>query len=142
MKWMEPKVDWKIKYNSDGIYEGDYFNSEDYNRIKNNLLFLKNFAERLYPEFKINDMGLDKVKSDYLYADEFNKIEENLELIAKNTANFQYGETKKYKANGKLFDFNELNRIERALLDMYNQLQNQYKSRRMFKFMLGKREVF
>lgn len=38
-EWIEPKTDW---------VSNDYFNAEDYNRIKNNISFLKNFTDDLF----------------------------------------------------------------------------------------------
>lgn len=40
--WKQPKTDWKIEYDENGDYIGDYFEVADYNRIKNNLAYLKN----------------------------------------------------------------------------------------------------
>ena len=39
MAWQTPKTDWYGSVSSDGTYIGDYFNYNDFNRIKNNLIF-------------------------------------------------------------------------------------------------------
>lgn len=44
MEWIEPKTDWKVEYNENGNYIGDYVNVEDVNRIINNL---KNIAAQI-----------------------------------------------------------------------------------------------
>lgn len=141
--WSPPKTDWYGYTDGEGIYHGDRFNNEDFNRIKNNLKYLREVAVCQYPSFDIHDLGDDRNKDQFFYADEINRLEENIDIIAKNTAGFNYGDPAVYYDNGKIFDFNELNRIESAILDMYDQLTNQYKGRRMFTFLLGaKSEVF
>ena len=114
--WTTPKTDWYGYTDDDGIYHGDRFNTEDFNRIKNNLAY---------------------------YADEINQLEENIKLIAENTFKPDIGENPLYTANGKIFDFNELNRIESLILDLFNQLLNQYRGRQMLTFNFGiRREAF
>lgn len=141
MMWITPKTDWQVRKDAEGKCIGDYFEVEDYNRIKNNLQFLKEFASRLYPSFEIADMGEDRNEEDYLYADEANLLEENLEKIAASTYKPDYGEPPIFADNEAFIDYRELNRIEGAMLDMYNNLLGQYEGRRMLTFMLGIREV-
>lgn len=135
--WIEPKTDWYGSTDSNGVYTGDRFNSEDYNRIKNNLNYLHYIAETIYPDFAIEDMGADKSKSEYPYADEINAIESNLEIISDNTVGIDCGTSQSYVPQGRIFDFTELNRIESATLSLYNKLINQYDGRRMFQFLFG-----
>lgn len=141
-EWKTPKTDWYGYTDGDGLYHGDRFNTDDFNRIKNNLVYLRNLAVSLYPQFTLSNMGEDKSKDQYFYAEEINTIENNLKVIAEKTFAPDIGESSLYVANGRLFDYQELNRIEGATLDMYNQLTNQYKGRRMLTFTLGaKQEV-
>ena len=142
MGWIEPKTDWYGYTDSSGNYQGDRFNAVDYNRIKNNIEHLRILAIQIYTEFEIEDMGPDKTYTDYPYADEINTIESNLETVSKNTFGKNYGAKQTYKDNGAFIDFNELNRIESAVLDLYNNLSSQYDGRRLLTFMLGAREVF
>lgn len=44
MEWIEPKIDWKVEYDENGNYIGDYVNAEDVNRMINNL---KNIAVQI-----------------------------------------------------------------------------------------------
>ena len=100
-------------------------------------------AVAMYQEFSINDLGDDRSKDQYFYADEINQLEENIKLIAENTFKPDIGENPLYTANGKIFDFNELNRIESLILDLFNQLLNQYRGRQMLTFNFGiRREAF
>lgn len=53
MAWIQPKTDWVAT---------DYFNAEDYNRIKNNIAYLKNFTDDLFVGLKwITGKNLVKV---------------------------------------------------------------------------------
>ena len=71
--WQQPKTDWQ---------EGEYFNIEDYNRIKGNLDEIRAQALILWPDFSWNEMGNDKTYLDYgFHADEINNFEENIEHI-------------------------------------------------------------
>lgn len=131
--WQTPKTDWTA---SDVVLCGDY------NRIKGNIDYLQTLACKIYKGFDIEEMGDDKTEEQYPYADEYNRLEQNIEMIAKSTVGFQYGESPVFFDNGNFLDYQELNRIEGATLDMYNQLTNQYKGRRMLTFTLGaKQEV-
>lgn len=130
--WQQPKINWEAE---------DNVGCDDYNRIKGNLIFLRDLASTLYTDFGLEEMGKDKGEEDYPYADEFNRIEKNLQIIANNTWGADYGESTEFYENGTFIDFAELNRIESASLSLYNQLTNQYEGRRMLAFMLGKKEV-
>lgn len=137
MTWVTPKTDWHGGLNADGIYEGDRFNAVDFNRIKNNLAYLRDLAITMYKEFSIVSLGNDRVPSDYFYADEINQLEENLETINTNSLNMAYGEAPVYVANGNTMDYAELNRLESATLDLYDRLNNQSEGRRMFTWNFG-----
>lgn len=63
MSWSTPKTDWNGE-TVDGVYTGDRFNAVDFNRIKNNLEYLRELAIKMYDEFAIQSVGSDKtVKS-------------------------------------------------------------------------------
>lgn len=137
MAWTTPKTDWTAGYDTDGEYIGDWFNASDFNRIKNNLEYLRDLAVTMYPEFDINDLGTDRVVGEYPYADEINALEENLVTINTGTINRDYGDSPEYTPNGLIMDINELNRLESAILNIYNILKNQEIGRRMFTWKLG-----
>lgn len=137
MAWMQPKMDWESSYDSSGNYTGDYFNFTDYNRIKNNLIELRNKAVLLYPEFSFSSMGADKAAGDYLYADEINALEGNLDVICNNTIPELGGVKKTYYENTATMNYAELNRIERCCHDIYENLKNQEQGRPRLSFLLG-----
>ena len=138
--WQKPKTDWTVKYR-DGVYDGDYFNVEDYNRIKNNLIHLSELANVLYPPFQIVEMGSDKRVGDYFYADEINNFEHNLEVINANTVHLNIGETVQFMPDEAVMGFSDLNRLEREILRLYNILQNSYDNRRQLAITLEQRKV-
>lgn len=141
MSWTTPKTDWYGSTDADGVYTGDRFNAEDFNRIKNNLQYLRDLAIKLYAEFTISDMGNDRAQGDYFYADEINLLENNLTTINKNTLNKSYGTAPIYMDNGNTMDYTELNRLEGAILSLYENMTNALNSRRKFRWMFGKRGV-
>ena len=135
--WITPKTDWHGEVNTEGVYIGDRFNASDFNRIKNNLVYLRELAIKLYEKFNLKPVSEDKTPVDYFYADEINLIEENLNTLNSNTVNGDYGYTPTYIENGNVMDFTELNRIEKATFDIYDKLTNQYEGRRMFEWNFG-----
>ena len=137
--WQTPKTDWHGRVDANGVYEGDRFNAVDFNRIKNNLQYLRDMAIKLYQEFTIPSLGADRTPRDYFYADEINQLEENLKTINSKTLKRSYGNPPTYVANGNTMDFAELNRLERAILDLYDRLTNESEGRRMFTWNFGMR---
>lgn len=140
MAWITPKTNWNGDTAADGTYIGDRFNAVDFNRIKNNLDYLRELAIKLYDEFAINDLGSDRTPADYFYADEINQLEENLTIINNNTLKRHYGTAPTYVNNGRTMDFTELNRLESAILDLYDRLTNQSEGRRKFQWNFGIKE--
>lgn len=137
MAWEAPKTDWYGGVDSEGVYTGDRFNASDFNRIKNNLDYLRDMAVKLYDEFSITSLGDDRAPADYFYADEINQLEENLNTINDNTLKRSYGTAPTYADNGNVMDYTELNRLEGAILDLYDRLTNESDGRRMFTWNFG-----
>ncbi len=142
MAWETPKTNWQGYVDNNGNYIGDRFNAGDFNRIKNNLEYLKELAIKLYDSFSIVSLGADKTPADYFYADEINALEENLDTINKNTLNMSYGTSPVYNDNSNTMDFIELNRLEGAILDLYDKLTNKSNGRRMFTWNFGMKGDF
>ena len=131
MAWSTPKTDWNGE-TVDGVYIGDSFN-----RIKNNLEYLRELAIKMYEEFSIQSLGSDRTPKDFFYADEINALEDNLKTINNNSLKRSYGNVPVYVDNGNTMDFKELNRLESAILDLYEKLTNEYEGRRMFTWNFG-----
>lgn len=136
MAWQTPKTDWYGEV-IEGVYVGDRFNAVDYNRIKNNLIYLRDLAITVYESFNIETVSNDKTTADFFYADEINAMERNLDTINNNTLKRNYGTRVTFSANGNTPVYTELNRLESAILDLYDRLSNQSKGRRTLTFNFG-----
>jgi len=134
--WSTPKTNWHGEI-VNGVYVGDRFNFADFNRIKNNLDYLRDLAIAMYEEFSIAFVSEDKGVADYFYADEINQIEQNLITINANTLKGSYGTPPTYTDNGKTMNYTELNRMESAMLDLYDKLTNQHNGRRNLEWNFG-----
>lgn len=128
MAWITPKTNW---------VSSDYFNIGDYNRIKNNLVWLQGMVNQVYPSMSISAMGNDKTHSDYIYADEFNLFETNLDAIKSWIVSLGIGNGILYSENAPTPDYNELNRIESAMLKIYDNLTGQIAGRPTLSFVLN-----
>ena len=128
MAWITPKTNWA---------SSDYFNIEDYNRIKNNLEWLQEMINQTYPSISISAMGADKTYSDYIYADEFNLFETNLDSMKSWIVPLGIESGILYSENAPTPNYTELNRIESATLKMYENLSGQIVGRPMLSFTLN-----
>ena len=100
-------------------------------------VYLRNLAVSLYESFSIGAVSEDKTPADYFYAEEINQLEQNLIIINQNTLKREYGSPPTYVQNGATMDYTELNRMESAILDLYERLTNEFEGRRMFTWNFG-----
>lgn len=148
MAWTTPKTDWKAEYSNINIYLGDFFNVEDYNRIKNNLKYIDDRAKELFFNVPTFNPGADKhfptpgspdFSNDNIFADEINAIENGLKGIQDAIGLFDYGDTKLFYENGAFIDYKELNRIESAFLDLYEHIESSIVGKLRLSYRLGQR---
>lgn len=131
MAWITPKTDWK---------SSDYFNADDYNRIKNNLLQLSYMVGTLYITTDLDGEVLpDATYIDRPSAYKLNQIELRLESLA-DLVGKDFGDSVTFTDFGLSIRFDELNRIESASLDLYNMVKNQLSALPMLSFRLGLQE--
>lgn len=135
--WIEPKTDWKITRDASGKYTGDYFQADDYNRIKGNMIYLHDLAADVYPPVPFEAMGGDKTYTDYPYAEELNRIEGNLESLLEGTYPFSENIRNVYYDNQSFLTVDDLNRIEKACLLLYRGLWAQKNGRRRLSYRMG-----
>ena len=132
MEWIEPKVDWDIT---------DFFNIEDYGRIVNNIAYLKEYAKEILKDLKDSDFSEnivnDKTYSSMIYASEINAIEDRLEELNLKTYSIDIGEKQTYYPNEKTMDYEELNRIETACLNIYKTISSHINEIQRLPFVLG-----
>lgn len=140
MEWIDPKTNWGVKYSESGQYIGDYFCLHDYNRIKNNINYLRELAIKLYPHFNISEMKILSFK-DYFYADTINQLEVNIDTLVAKTFPFKIEQTKRYRSNEPFLLFSDLNRIEESLLYIYQHLIGQYNGGMVLEFTCGGEDI-
>ena len=130
-EWITPKTDWTSE---------SYFNSEDYNRIIGNITYLKAYLDTLFYGLTNISTMEEKTAKSLIYAREINTIETALEQLNLETYKFDIGETKEYMANTRTLDFVELNRIESAILLLYNTMVSHKNALPRLAFTLGGRK--
>lgn len=111
MAWIEPKTDW---------VENDYFNASDYNRIIGNISYLKAYLDDLFLNLTNVSLGEEKTYTSLFHAREMNAIEQALEKLNSETYGLDVGETQTYKPNKPTPLWSEYNRLESAILLLYN----------------------
>ena len=128
MKWIEPKVTWQ---------RSDFINNEDYNRIINNIEYLRAMFIPLGYVYYIEHLGeVYYSREDVLNV--LNSIEYNIESTANNTfRRFEYRGKREQHGNNSHWDFNDLNRIERNLLGFYETLKAVQNTTYMIPLYLG-----
>lgn len=130
MSWTTPVTNWAADRK---------FNLEDYNRIKNNLKYLKTLADSIYRSFDITELGEDLSDEEHWWSPtEINALEDALDEIFRASAlPINIGEKKSFQYNGLFIQYSELNRIESACLNIYTLAQSQARTRKHLKFVLG-----
>lgn len=127
--WKIPKTNWKAS---------DFFNIEDYNRIKGNLVELSGMLSAIWPSVTLEDMGADKSYQDYsFYADEINRFERNLSRLRDGSIAIDIGAEKSFRDNQPFIDWMELNRIESACLTLYGNMKGGAEGRKLLAFTLN-----
>ncbi|MBD5545807.1 MAG: hypothetical protein HDQ97_00100 [Lachnospiraceae bacterium] len=128
-EWQTPKTDW---------ISTDKFNIEDFNRIKNNLVYVKEQAALIWGDFEIIDMGEDITSySAYWDVDKFNAFEANVDIINEHMLSQDYGIRQTFYENGAFIKWDELNRIENAILRMKRIVDGRKASLLRLSFRLG-----
>lgn len=128
--WTEPKTDWK---------NGEYFNLDvDYARIKGNILYIVEFAEKLNKTFNVelSEYTIEELP----YEDFFNNIVYAVEEIEK-AYPIVYDDMRNYQENNVIWDENDLNTIEKNTKKVYNLLMGEWNCISKLEFMLGVDEL-
>lgn len=149
MPWITPKTDWHSTYDGAGEYVEDFFNVTDYNRIKNNLMYLREIGGELFYPLPNITVGADKHypvagspdwDNDNYFADEINKIEDGLEALDNAIALFNHGRKTTFYENGRFIGAVELNRIEKAELELYTYITDSIAGKSRLAIRFGERE--
>lgn len=113
MEWIEPKTDWN---------RSSKFTYVDYNRIRNNLLYVNEKLNDMYPDIAVElDLGEPKTGyADKYYPSEFNAFEDALESFKRVGQDVNIGDKKNFKGNDPFIMADELNRLEKCSLRWKN----------------------
>lgn len=125
-RMLTPYTVWAIRYDSEGEYTGDFFNVEDYDRIKQNIEYLREYAYFLYGGFTMRSM-VDVTVESYGYASTIDALDANLEAIAANT--FRPPDmlpVKQWRGNQPPPGPDDWNRIENTCLLLFEQFERQF----------------
>ena len=165
MPWTTPKTDWAIQPRDQyGRYNGDWFNWQDYERIRENIEHLAELGRRLYWPFALEKMWtIDETVVAYpeytgytsgVITDamrysapvdvdkQINPIERNLDILADVIYRpVDFPATKTWLKNGSTPTFDDLNRWETVLLNLYDALGRSMSFKMPTPMGLGK-EVF
>lgn len=106
--WITPKTDW---------IKSDEFTIVDYNRIRNNLLYINDMLNERYPDkAQPLDLGDAMIYSGDYYPSKFNAFEDALESFTRIGTNVNIGSKKTFKGNDPFIGYKELNRLEECCL--------------------------
>ena len=108
-EWITPKTDWTTTTR---------FEYTDYNRIRNNLLYINDMLNEMYPDkAQILDLGVAKTDYDNDYiASEFTAFEDALESFTRIGRNANIGDRNYYRGNDSFIWADALNRLEECCL--------------------------
>lgn len=141
MTWTNPRTNWACRYDETGRYTGDYFNVEDYQRIKGNLEYLAALAAGLYTEAPVLPDIPTVTKAAFAKASTINALERSLDALAAHVYDPGIPARKTWSAGDAAPTADDLNRIEGAALSLYQSLTAQAENRPKLAFNLGE-ELF
>ncbi|MCQ2770328.1 MAG: hypothetical protein MJ236_00815 [Clostridia bacterium] len=129
MEWIQPKTNW---------VSTDKFNIEDFNRIRNNILYIHQYTNEMSKEFNIDSMG-DEITSfeSFWNVDFFNAFENNIDLLNSHLLSEQYGLKMTFRENAPFIKSDELNRLEKAIERMGKIVQGYIKAKYRYPLRLG-----
>lgn len=119
MAWTEPKINWSAAKDSNGKYVGDYFNATDYQRIKSNLTYLRELAGSMYPAIVLPAIP-DRAVGDGLYTADINALERSLDALVAGTFDPGIPARKTWASGVPCPLAEDIERIERSCLQLYN----------------------
>ena len=131
MAWSKPKTDWT---KTDAVVTST---ENAYNRIIGNIAFLKQLADELFVTSTEVDLGEEKTYLSMIYAREMNNIENALDALNLETYGFDIGKKQVFRANGSTPLWSEFNRIESAILLLYNTMMAHKEALQRLSFTLG-----
>lgn len=134
MAWQTPKTDWKVEYDSEGRYLGDYFQASDFQRIKGNFETLWGMGVAAASAPHITDVTV----STFGYASIINELERFIDSLHDKYPSFNWVEdTKTWNGNSTAPLAEDFNRIERTQLQFYDLFVRMEEARPKLAFQLN-----
>lgn len=137
-KYDKIKTDWKVQPpTSEGYYNGDWFELEDYVRIYNNLQTVKDLVKSIYGDFTFPTM-ITPVEGSPVFASQINILEEAIRAIRnKSIAIPEIPDPKTWTDNANLFTYEDINRWESVAIYYTAILMGVYELQPKLQFKLG-----
>lgn len=127
--WIAPKVNW---------VSTDRFGIKDFNRIRNNIIALKELIEPDFGVLELVSMGEELTEyTGRWQVEHFNAFERNLEIFNQYLPLDNFGTSQSFYYNGMFIKYDELNRIENLLLRFMNYATKRKVGVRKLPFRLG-----
>lgn len=131
--WDNPKINWEST---------DKINASDFNRIKNNMIYLIDLAKEIYPDFETVELAEDQGYTDLPFASLWNAVEQDLFQLYRHTYQFDGNkELVRWYPNNRYIDWSNLNRIESLQLGMFEYLTGQKSGLIRLSFRLGQKPL-
>ena len=106
MAYITPKTDWEAT---------DPITPTDYNRIKNNLVYINDLFNHMYDNPYTFNPGADIGEKEFFKASKFNMFEDCVEHLQRSGRIYTFGERSYYYDNGHLPNYTQLNRLEKCI---------------------------
>ena len=132
LKWIKAKTDWQPT---------DYINVDDFNRIRNNILYLMQEHVPLFGDIQFTEpITGEETVGNWAYAEEWNNLEDRLEDFLTKTVyaiDGLVGKKKNYNIYSPYIDYEELNRIEKTCEIYQRTFLGRHNSREHLSYELG-----
>lgn len=134
MSWITPKTDWTVL---------DYFNIEDYNRIKGNIEYLVEYAENINLDlmlpYTLEDATIETVPK----VNFFNNVIYDTDYIRNSISQYVFGykNMRTYTERGAGWNYDELNIIESNILVLWQAINSLFYAKDILPLDLGKGEL-
>lgn len=134
MSWITPKTDWTVL---------DYFNIEDYNRIKGNIEYLVEYAKNINLDlvlpFALENATIETVPKVSL----FNSIVYDTDYIRNSLSQniVGYRDMRTYTEKGSAWNYSDLIIIENNIFLLKQRMDGIFYAKDMLPFDLGKGEL-
>ena len=127
MSWVTPKTNWVA---------GDEVTIVDWNRIRDNVIYLKYLLDTYYSTLPITEVET-KTHTGYPKPSELNAIVQNIRDLNNQSVNLPLGSIVTYESNGRVPTAQELNEIEEEIAKIKETFESMIAEMPKLAFRLG-----